>query len=258
MAQQTLEFKKAEILGKLKTAGASGLGKGGLGIKDAKSLGARALKALEENRRVGNLGTPKKTRYVLTEFYRPLELASGQIESNAKKTRLSRSGILELLSRKDLEKGCEGQIRKKVNEAVDLLVKEQRLFRFRRGRSIFFVHAERFHGAVPVIPSEEPSETVTDAPAGIPLVSAGLDRGELLAAYQRLTRRLGYSNVEISGLRREAGCSMDALKHFLLEESRRGRAVLSLGDWSVSSEETRAGAIELFGKPHLLVRLDAE
>jgi hypothetical protein len=51
---------------------------------------------------------------------------------------------------------------------------------------------------------------------------------------------------------------MDALKHFLLDESRQGRAVLTLGDWSVSSEETRAGAIELFGKPHLLVRLDAE
>jgi len=258
MAQQSLEFKKGEILRKLKEADASGLGKGGLGIKDAKSLGARALKALEEDRKVANLGTPKKTRYVLTEFYRPLELACGQIESNAKKTRSSRSGILELLSRKDLEKGCEGQIRKKVDEAIDWLVKEQRLFRFRRSRSIFFVHAEKFRGAALGIPSAEPSKAVTDAPAGTPPVPAGLDRGEILATYQRLARRLGYSNVEISGLRREAGCSMDSLKHFLLEESRKGRAVLSLGDWSVSSEETRAGAIELFGKPHLLVRLDAE
>jgi hypothetical protein len=258
MAQQSLELKKGEILGKLRAAGASGLGKGGLGIKDAKGPGGRALKALEQERKVANLGTPKKTRYVLAEFYKPLELACGRIEWNAKKAGSSRSGILELLSRKDLEKGCEGQIRKKVDEAIDWLVREQRLFRFRRSRFIFFVHAEKLRGTAPGIPSEEPAGAVADVPAGLPPVPAGLDRGELLAAYQRLARRLGYSNVEISGLRREAGCSMDSLKRFLLEESRKGRAVLSLGDWSVSSEETRAGAIELFGKPHLLVRLDAE
>jgi len=84
------------------------------------------------------------------------------------------------------------------------------------------------------------------------------DRGTILAAYRRLAQRLGYSNVEIAALRREAGCPMEPLKLFLLEESRRGRAVLSLGDWSVSSEETRGGAVELFGRPHLLVRLDSE
>ena len=254
MAQQSLESKKGAILGKLEAAGASGLGKGGLGIKAGKSLGARALKALEAERRVANLGTPRKTRYVLAEFYRPLELACGRIEANAKKVGSSRSGILELLSRKDLEKGCEGEIRRKVAEALDLLVKEERLLRFRRGRFIFFVHAEKLSGTAPGIPSEEPAKPATDAPP----VPAALDRGELLAAYQRLVRRLGYTNVEISALRREAGCSMDLLKQFLLEASRQGRAVLSLGDWSVSSEETRAGAVELFGKPHLLVRLDAE
>ena len=258
MAQQSLESKKGAIVGKLKEAGASGLGKGGLGIKDAKSLGARALKALQEERRVANLGTPKKTRYVLAEFYKPLELACGQIEANAKKASSSRSGILELLSRKDLEKGCEGQIRKKVDEAIDWLVKEQRLLRFRRGRSIFFVHAEKIRGAAVGIPSPEPAKTVAAEPVETLPALAGVDRRGIRAAYQRLARRLGYSNVDISGLRREAGCSMDALKHFLLDESRQGRAVLTLGDWSVSSEETRAGAIELFGKPHLLVRLDAE
>lgn len=254
MAEQSLESRKGEILGKLKAAGASGLGKGGLGIKAGRSPAARALKALEQDRKVANLGTPKRTRYVLAEFYRPLELACGRIEANAKKAGSSRSGIVELLSRRDLEQGCEGQIRKKVDEAIDLLVKEQRLFRFRRRRSIFFVHAERFRGAAPGLPAAAPAGAVTDAP---PLL-AGLDRGEILAAYRRLARRLGYSNVEISALRREAGCSMDGLRHFLIEESRQGRAVLSLGDWSVSSEEIRAGAIELFGKPHLLVRLDAE
>jgi hypothetical protein len=258
MAQQSLQSKKGEILGKLEAAGAPGLGKGALGIKHGKSLGARALKALEQDRKIANLGTQRKTRYVLAEFYRPLELACGRIEWNAKEAGSSRSGVLDLLSRKDLEKGCEGEVRKKVDEAIAWLVKERRLFGFRRGRSIFFVHAEKVRGAAPGIPAAEPVRAAADAPAGPPPVSARLDRREILAAYQRLARRLGYSNVEISGLRREAGCSMDSLKGFLVEESRQGRAVLSLGDWSVSSEETRAGAIELFGKPHLLVRLDAE
>jgi hypothetical protein len=258
MAQQSLESKKGEILGKLRAAGPSGLNKTGLGIDVGKSLSARALKALEQDRKIANLGTPRKTCYVLAEFYRPFELACGRIEWNAKQAGSPRSGILELLSRKELEKGCEGQVRKRVDEAIDWLVKEQRLFRFRRSRSIFFVHAKKFRGVAPEIPSEEPIRVAAPAPAEPPPSAAGLDRGEILAAYQRLARRLGYSNVEISGLKREAGCSMDSLKGFLLEESRQGRAVLSLGDWSVSSDETRAGAIELFGKPHLLVRLDAE
>jgi hypothetical protein len=81
-----------------------------------------------------------------------------------------------------------------------------------------------------------------------------LNRKLVLEAYQKVSQRAGFSNVEIYQLQQELGAPMDALKAFLLEESRHGRAVLSLGDWSLSSEETRSGAVELQGSQYLLVR----
>jgi len=252
MAQQSIESKKEEILRKLKESGASGLTKGGLGIKDAKSLGARALKALEEERDVANLGTPKKTRYVLMAFYKPLELACDQIESNAKEARSSRSGILELLSRKDLEKGSVGEIRKKVDEAIDWLVKERKLLRFRRGRVSYCVHVKHVKD---LLVDEEASRIERRE---MPIPRQVLERSEVLNGYKRVKERLGYSNVEIHEFQKELGAPMGQVKAFLLEENRLGNAVLSLGDWSLSSEEIRSGAIELLGKPHLLVRFREE
>jgi hypothetical protein len=244
MVQQSLESKKHAILRKLKEAGPSGAAKGGLGIRDTKSIGAKALKALEEEREIANLGTLKKTRYVLIEFYQPLELACDQVESTAKETRPSRPEILDLLLRKDLEKGCAGGIRDKVDEAIDWLVKQRKLLRFRRGRMTYYVHATRVKD---LIPAEEG-----------PLPQEVLVRPQVLNAYKRAKERLGYSNVEIYELQKELGVPMARVKTFLLEENRRGNAVLSLGDWSLSSEEIRSGAIELFGKPHLLVRFRDE
>jgi len=252
MAPESLETRKEVILGKLKEVGASGLTKRGLGIKDAKSSGARALKALEEEREVANLGTPRRARYVLMEFYKPLEIACDQVESNAKESKSSRPGILELLSRKDLEKGCEGEIRKKVDEAADWLVKEGKLLRFRRGRNTYSVHAENVKTLL--LPEQAPriDRTETPGPSQVP------GRPKVLDAYRRVKERLGYSNVEIYEIQKDLGVPMDQLKAFLIDENRRGSAVLSLGDWSLSSEETRSGAIELFGRPHLLVKLRDE
>jgi hypothetical protein len=252
MAQESVESKKEVILGKLKEVGASGLTKGGLGIKGGKGAGAMALKALEEEREVANLGTPKKTRYVLMEFYKPLEIACDQVESNAIRSKPFRSEILELLSRRELEKGCEGEVRKKVAKAIDWLVNEGKLLRFRRGQNIYCVHAD----LVKALLLDERAPRIERPRTLIPPQGPG--RQEVLDAYRRLKERLGYSNVEIYELQKELGAPMHQLKAFLLEESRRGTAVLSLGDWSLSSEETRSGAIDLFGKPHLLVRFRDE
>ena len=248
MAKESLEFKKKEIHTKLAKAGPGGMTKGGLGIKGTGSPGAKALELLEEGREVANLGTPKKTRYVLIEFYRPLELACERIEGNANTAPSSRPGSLELLSKKELEKGCEGEIRKKVDEALDRLVKERKLLKFRRGRLHYYVHPDRLKGA---LGAEAPSPTEATEQ---PFFPAALGKPEVLSAYRRVKERLGYSNVEIFELQQELGAPMEQVKTFLLEENRKGNAVLSLGDWSLSSEETRSGAIELLGRPHLLVR----
>jgi hypothetical protein len=244
-AQQRLESKKQEILDKLKDAGGAGLTKGALGVKNARSAGGKALQTLEDEGKVANLGTTAKTRYVLMKFYRPLELACARIESNAKEKGSPGTDMPDLLSRKDLERGCTGQIRNKVEEAVDGLVKAGKLLRFRRGRTSYYLHAERVRG---LLGEGEKIQDQESEPERI------FSRSVVLDAYRRVKDRLGYSHVEISELQKEIGVPMDQVKAFLLEENRGGNAILSLGDWSLSSEETRSGAIQLLGKPHLLVR----
>lgn len=254
MPVETLENQVEKLLFKLREAGPAGLTKGKLGVKAGKGIAAQALGDLIARRKVANLGTATRTCFVLIEHFNPLERACERIEENALSKQPAREDAIELLTRRDIERGCEGEVRKKVDEAVDWMVKGRRLMRFRRSRTVYFVHAEKLRGAAQVPRPGENSQSAPESPSG----AEAADRGTILAAYRRLAQRLGYSNVEIAALRREAGCPMEPLKLFLLEESRRGRAVLSLGDWSVSSEETRGGAVELFGRPHLLVRLDSE
>jgi hypothetical protein len=247
MTAKSIKEYKANIIAKLSDSGPVGLTKSKLGIKNAKSPSARALKELLDDRQAANLGSSRKTRYVLIEHFKPLELACEQIEKNAKNAKLGRQGQIPLLIRNDLEKGCEGEVRKKVDEAIDWLVKEQKLLRAQRGRTIYYLSADRMRAlfaeqaALPLSDLDEQKE------------EPALDKSTVFTAYLRVRIRLGYSNVEISELRKELDIPMDRLKSFLLEQSRLGNVVLSLGDWSVSSEAVRAGAIELYGRPHLLV-----
>jgi hypothetical protein len=77
---------------------------------------------------------------------------------------------------------------------------------------------------------------------------------EINAAYHNLTRKDGFSDVAIGDLQRLTGIDMETLKAYIRIQCREGRAVLSTGDWSLSSEQTRAGAIESRGRQYLLVR----
>ena len=247
MAIKSIDEHKAGIVAKLSDAGPAGLTKSKLGVKDAGSPSARALKQLLDSRRVANLGSRSRTRYVLIEHFKPLELACEKIEKNAKTAKPGRRDQMPLLIRKDLEKGCEGEVRKKVDEAVDWLVKEQKLLTAQRGRTVYYLSANRIRALL-----AEPTALPVAGSAGRQ-VEPAIDKSTVLAAYLRVKSRLGYSNVEISELRKELGIPMEPLKAFLLEQSRLGNVVLSLGDWSVSPEAVRAGAVELYGRPHLLV-----
>ena len=252
MPVQSVESVKEKLLTKLRSAGPAGLAKGKLGIGAAKGKSAQALSELIAERKIANLGTATRSCFVLIEHFNPLERACARIEGNARAAVAARGKAIDLLIQKDLEKGCVGEVRKKAAEAIDWLVREGRLLRFRRSRTHYYLHAGTLSPSIAAADGGQP-EMPSPGPA-----ATALDRQAVAAAYRRLRQRLGFSNVEIAELRREAGCAMEALKEFLLEESREGRAVLSLGDASVSSEESRAAAIELFGRPHLLVRLDDE
>jgi hypothetical protein len=258
MRGETVESQKERVLARLHAAGAEGLTKSQLGGKRAKGAAVQALRELLSERRVANLGSPTRTCFVSIQHFNPLERACAQVEKNALSGKSAPDHAIELLTRKELEKGCTGEVRKKIAEALDWLVKEKRLVKLRRRRSVYFLSAEKL-GRMAALTTLEPGEAIEpSSPPSRDASTGSIDRRLVLAAYQRLRSGLGYSNVEISQLQRELKIPMDALKRFLLEESTRGHAVLSLGDWSVSSDEIRSGAIELFGKPHLLVRFDAE
>ena len=73
-------------------------------------------------------------------------------------------------------------------------------------------------------------------------------------AYRRLVRESGgFPDVKISALQAASGSKSLAAE--LVARWRRGDATLSMGDWSLASEETQAAAVELDGEKYLLVRL---
>lgn len=258
MRAEPVERLKEKLIAKLREIGPAGATKAKLGVKGPKGNAAQALQELLSGRRAANLGSAARPCYVLSEHFNPLERACERIERNIASQKRARDGVLDLWVKRELEKGCQGEVRSKIDEALDWLVKEKRLLRLRRGRSFYWVSAESLKAllvSARPLPDDAGDEPV---PASLAPAAGPVDPRRVQAAYHRLRSRLGYRNVEISELQRELGIPMDALKRHLLEESREGRAVLSLGDWSVSSDAIRAGAIELFGQPHLLVRFDPE
>ena len=248
MAVLNLEFHKEKILQKLAAAGPAGLTKSKLGVKNPRSAAGRALKELEKDRQIANLGSVKKTWYVLNEHFKPLEIACERIETAALAVKPPKPDTTELLSRKDLEKGCTGEVHKKVEEALDRLARQRTLLKMRRGRTVYFVHTESLrHLVQPAAPASP------DVPREVQ-PSAALNRGLVMQAYQRVSRRTGYSSISIYELQQESRLPLDQIKAFILEESRNGNAVLSLGDWSLSSEAARSAAVDIRGDRYLLVR----
>lgn len=88
--------------------------------------------------------------------------------------------------------------------------------------------------------------------------SAPEDTGEqqVRDAYGRLAKSTGFPAVRIAELAKESGRPLNEVKSLLTREYQGGRALLTRGDWSNSSEETRAGAIDTpVSDQNLLVRL---
>jgi hypothetical protein len=78
---------------------------------------------------------------------------------------------------------------------------------------------------------------------------------DLPAAYAELVRRTGFPAVMLSELQRESGLDLPALHRWARAEHQAGRAVLSLGDWSLATGAQRAAVLEIHGERYLQVRL---
>lgn len=75
------------------------------------------------------------------------------------------------------------------------------------------------------------------------------------AAYAELVRHTGFPAVMLSELQRESGAELSELHRWARGEHQAGRAVLSLGDWSLASAAQRAAVLEIHGERYLQVRL---
>ena len=252
------DFKGA-ILAALEVAKEQGCIKTVLAKKSAERLAA--LNELVAECAVVDIGTARSPRFVLPLYHRPLELAYEAVDGKAT------PGVGKLYSRTELGKGLAGAVAAKVDEAIDLLVLERKLIPLKRGSAIFYVHYASLEGLLPVFEAGTGNETGAGTKAtldaehdaaqvrsqGVP--APEFDFEVLQQAYQRLvSRRPGYLDVLIADLQREASVPLDGVKRALIEASRAGRVVPTLGDNSLSNPENSAAGLEIGGELYFRIR----
>ena len=234
--KKSIESYQEDIIVQIKKSGTNGLTKTALKLGKPSSQKYLAFKALEKQKSVINLGTEKIARYFLPDID-PFELACERIDAKAQD--------MTLYTRSELAKGCSGKLSEYAEKALDWLIRDQKLIKFprKRQKTFYFIHISAIQRVMPSV-------------QGVQRQAPTLERDLVIAAYQRVKERVRFSNVEISELQKELGIDIETLKIFLRDESRKGTAILTLGDWSLSSEDIRAGAVYIDGdnRPHLLVR----
>ncbi|MHA3771539.1 hypothetical protein ACXR0O_08380 [Verrucomicrobiota bacterium sgz303538] len=144
--------------------------------------------------------------------------------------------------------------------AFELLTSQGRLIilRYQKGKTKpveLYAHADSLRRTLGV---EQPqSQTTDEAASSAPAAERHLTISPetVREAYRTVAARTGFPAVAIATLQQESGVPMEALKQWLIDEYKDGRAIFSFGDWSLSDETKRAGGIELNGERYLLVRL---
>lgn len=149
-----------------------------------------------------------------------------------------------LLTRPQLNRRLTTTERPQLDPALANLQEQRQLLALRQGAKTLYLFAEPLRAW---LAGEATPEGVDSAE-------------EFFALYQRLVRESGgFPDVKIAALR--AALTPEAARSLpgeLIALWREGRATLSLGDWSLASEDTRAAAVEMDGEKYLLVRFDLE
>ncbi len=232
-------LQAAELLRSLKKSGAVGSPKEQLvGGRGRKGKG-EALATLIARREVLNVGARKKPRYALARLCDPLDLARIAIEEKAV------PGCAMLFSKQELADGCSPAAEEEFDAALAELVREGRLICAERGKAVYYLHKAALD---PLTSADARWHAATSRATS----TLAVDR--IQHAYREIAWDTGFSDVTISELQRRAGVQLDALKRWLLEESRAGRVLPTRGDWSLADTDSRAAAIDIAGEPHLRVR----
>jgi len=225
------EAYEQDILRRLSEAGAGGLNKTQLGIRSQKTPKAKVLESLLKRREIANLGSDNKTRYVLVQYFQPLELAYEHIET------LSRQLGIKLGSQSSLTVELKGQIKKKADEALKLLVREGKLIKLSHAGRPVYLHV-----------SALPKTLATSVSIQAPTEAA------IRKAYKETVAEFGYPDVLIHEVFLRLGGDLETFKIALKQACEERKAIASVGDWSLSSPEERNTALYINGSPHLRIR----
>ena len=244
----------AVLLSALHRAGAAGLAAAGLRLagKSPAAVARRAaLVALAVDGVVGTLGEGKTARYFLAEHLPDAPsvaarlLAAGAFVSGTLNTPPTLWKAAEL--RRKLPRHEHALF----DAALDGLQTARQVVPLRHGRTMYVA----FAGPLRVWLEDDIAEGPAAVPPATPPPATGEDDAALFFAYSRLVRESGgFPDVKIAALQHAVGDV--PLGERLAALWREGRATLSLGDWSLADDATRAAAVELDGEKYLLVRLD--
>lgn len=102
---------------------------------------------------------------------------------------------------------------------------------------------------------EETAANLERAVAGIDAVRKdSTPAGKIQSAYRDLASESKFPSVRIADLAKRSGLPLEQVKEHLHQQWRAGKVQLEQGDWSLSSEDTRKGAITVNGDKMLMAR----
>jgi hypothetical protein len=257
----SVEQARAQIVAKLEKAGA----KGALSPVTAKTapqkLAAleRALAELEAAHEIFVDRRKPKERYYFWAVRPPIptrESVAAALEAFAERE------FPRLLSPADLKDalGKDKEAQSFIFRAFELLAAERRLIVLRyqpsKKKTVeLYAHLESLRKALDPVASTSLKEITAPSTDATLTAPPPLSPEFIHVAYQTIAEQTGFPAVPISSLQQGCAVPLDALKSWLVEEYKNGRAVLSSGDWSLADETKRAAAVEINGERYLLVRL---
>ena len=240
----------ASLLAVLGRGGVDGVKATGLrhGGKSPAAMARRhTLAALVTEGRVGLLGTGTAARYFLAEHLPTAVSVAARLRAAGAFVAGVASTPPTLWKAAELRRKLPRYEHALFEAAMDHLQAHRQVIPLRHGRSVFVA----FTGPLRVWLEDDVAE-----PPSLPVVPATeTDDAALFFAYTRLVRESGgFPDVKIAALQPATGDAPLAAR--LVALWREGRATLSLGDWSLADDPTRAAAVNLDGDQYLLVRLE--
>ncbi len=226
---------QTELMQRLASASADGLKTGQLKMPASGTVRGRLyrqiLRRLCSEKRVANLGSSKRSIYVLQEDFRPIERTADALLAHA----LASGRRLVTLTQ--FKKCVTPGLRPYCSDAITKLTANGSLVALRWAAYTLYCHRD-------VMGAAEPQVSSTQLPELVKL------------AYDVVVESRGYPDVLIHDIRKQLPeLEVSDLVHHLQDACARGDAIPSECDWSLSTEEERQCAVTISGDPHLRIRL---